>query len=248
MWIFLLGGILDRYARGRRPGAHGFFAASGVFFFRFLRLAVLAAIAWAFVFGVLHGWLLDHFYHWATREVTAERTAFALYAALTLVFVLVVGAVMMVFDYAKVRAVVEDRRSMIGALLAGARFVWRHPAATAGVFLLNVLLFIVALGAYALLARGAGGNDRRDRADRVDRRAGVHPGAAVREVVLLRVIRRSLPGSPRARRVHRDAASGVAGLASDRDHYGRADGGTLVMHDARCTMHHSYDRTDGNRR
>jgi hypothetical protein len=158
MWIFLLGGILDRYARGRRTGAHGFFAASGVFFFRFLRLAVLAAIAWALVFGVLHGWLLDRFYHWATREVTAERTAFALYAALTLVFLLVAGAVMMVFDYAKVRAVVEDRRSMIGALLAGARFVWWHPAATAGVFLLNVLLFIVALGAYALLARGAGGN------------------------------------------------------------------------------------------
>ena len=30
-WIFLMGGILDRYARGRRLGAHGFFAASGVF-------------------------------------------------------------------------------------------------------------------------------------------------------------------------------------------------------------------------
>ena len=50
IWLFLLGGILDRYARGRRLGAHGFFAASGVFFFRFLRLAVLAGIAWVFVF------------------------------------------------------------------------------------------------------------------------------------------------------------------------------------------------------
>jgi hypothetical protein len=157
LWMFLLGGILDRYARGRRLGAHGFFAASGVFFFRFLRLAVLAAFAWVFVFGVLHSWLFDGFYRWATRDVTVERRAFALYAALTVLFGLVVAAVMMVFDYAKVRAVVEDRRSMIGALLAGGRFVWRHPGAAAGVFLLNVLLFAAAVGAYALLARGAGG-------------------------------------------------------------------------------------------
>jgi hypothetical protein len=157
LWLFLLGGILDRYARGRRLGAHGFFAASGVFFFRFLRLAVLAGFAWAFVFGVLHAWLFDGFYRWATRDVTVERTAFALHAALTVLFVLVVAAVMMVFDYAKVRAVVEDRRSMLGALLAGGRFVRRHPTAAAGVFLLNVLLFAAAVGAYALLARGAGG-------------------------------------------------------------------------------------------
>ena len=159
LWIFLLGGILDRYARGRRTGAHGFFAASGVFFFRFLRLAVLTAIVWAFVFGVLHDWLFEGFYRWATREVTVERTAFALHAALTVLFLLAVGAVMIVFDYAKVRAVVEDRRSMLGALLAGARFVGRHPAAAGGVFLLNVLLFVSAAGAYALLARGAGGGD-----------------------------------------------------------------------------------------
>ena len=33
----------------------------------------------------------------------------------------------MVFDYARIRIVVEDRRSAIGALVAGARFVRRHP-------------------------------------------------------------------------------------------------------------------------
>src|SRR5471032_3112173 len=41
-WIFLSGGILDRYARDRPIGAHGFFAASGTFFFRFLRLGVVS--------------------------------------------------------------------------------------------------------------------------------------------------------------------------------------------------------------
>ena len=159
VWLFLLGGILDRYARQRRLGTHGFFAASGVFFFRFLRLGVLATVVWTFVFGVLHAWLFDGFYRWVTRDTTVERTAFVWYAALTVLFVLVVAAVMVVFDYAKVRAVVEDRRSMIGAVLAAARFARRHAAAAAGVFLLNALLFGLAVAAFALLARGAVGGD-----------------------------------------------------------------------------------------
>jgi len=159
IWTFLLGGILDRYARQRRLGAHGFFAASGGFFFRFLRLGVLALMAWTFVFGALHGWIFHGFYGWVTRESTVERTAFLWHAVLTVAFVLVVAAVMVVFDYAKVRAVVEDRRSMIGALLAGARFVRRHASAAAAVFALNALVFGAAVGAYALLARGATGGD-----------------------------------------------------------------------------------------
>jgi len=158
-WVFLLGGILDRYARQRRVGAHGFFAASGVFFFRFLRLGLLALMVWAVVFGALHAWLFHRLYPWLTREITVERTAFAWYAVLTLSFVLLVAAVMMVFDYAKVRAVVEDRRSMVGALLAALRFVRRNPAAATAVFLLNALLFGVALAVYALVAPGATGGD-----------------------------------------------------------------------------------------
>jgi hypothetical protein len=157
LWLFLLGGILDRYARQRRVGTHGFFAASGVFFFRFLRLAVIAALVWTSVFGLLHGWLFRSLHGWLTRETTVERTAFAWYVVLTLVFVTIVAALMVIFDYAKVRAVVEDRRSMIGALVAGTRFVRRNTRGVASVFLLNALLFGLVLAAYGLVARGAAG-------------------------------------------------------------------------------------------
>src|SRR5436305_2903385 len=49
-WIFLYGGIIDRYARGRRIGSHGFFASSGTFFFRFRRLGVIAGAVYFFLF------------------------------------------------------------------------------------------------------------------------------------------------------------------------------------------------------
>jgi hypothetical protein len=58
-------------------------------------------------------------------------------------------------DYAKIRAVVEDRRSMLGALGAGIRFVRRNPGAALGVYLMNLALFLLVLAAYALAAPGA---------------------------------------------------------------------------------------------
>jgi hypothetical protein len=156
VWVFAAGGIIDRYARDRATSAHGFFAASGVFFFRFLRLAVVQAAVYGLVFGAVHGWLFDRLYQSLTLDTTVERTAFMLRAALYLAFGLLLAACNMVFDYAKVRAVVEDRRSMLGACAAALRFV-RQNAAAPVLFALNFAAFAACLGVYALVAPGAGG-------------------------------------------------------------------------------------------
>jgi hypothetical protein len=155
-WLFLAGGIIDRYARNRTTHAHGFFAASGVFFFRFLRLAVAMAIVYGLLFGVLHPWLFGRLFPRITREMTVERTAFAIRVGLYGVFGGALAACNVVFDYAKVRAVVEDRRSMIGATVAGLRFIRRNAAAAATLYLMDLLLFALVLAIYALIAPGAG--------------------------------------------------------------------------------------------
>ena len=157
IWAFLVGGVLDRYARQRPTRPSGFFSAAGVFFFRFLRLGLLALVAYALLFGVVHGWLFDSLYERVTRDVTVERSAFFVRAGLYVVFGLLVAAVNLVFDYAKIRAVVEDRRSMIGALRAGARFVWRNPAATIGLYVVVGALFALVLAGYAAVAPGVWG-------------------------------------------------------------------------------------------
>lgn len=155
-WLFLAGGIIDRYARDRVTDAHGFFSASGRFFFRFLRLAIGMALAYGLLMGSLHPWLFDTVYPKLTREMTVERTAFVVRAGLYLVFGGALAACNIVFDYAKVRAVVEDRRSMIGATLAGIRFIRRHFAAAAGLYVVDALLFALVLAIYARVAPGAG--------------------------------------------------------------------------------------------
>ena len=152
---FLLGGLLDRLARDRAIGAGAFFAACGVYVFRFLRLSVMALAVYAFLFIIVHGWLFDRLYPRLITELTVERTAFFYRLGLYAVFGALVLFTNLVFDYAKVRAVVEDRRSMIGALSAGFRFVRRNPGATVGLYGVNSLAFVAVLFAYYFVAPGA---------------------------------------------------------------------------------------------
>lgn len=112
LWLFLLGGILDRLARDRRVGTAGFFGACGVYFLRFLRLSVPIALAYWAIFRWVQNYLLVYF--------------------------LVMVAVMLLADFARVRAVVEDRRSMLGALFASFRFVRRHALDVLGLYVFGL--------------------------------------------------------------------------------------------------------------
>jgi hypothetical protein len=156
VWLLLAGGLLDRLARDRPTGSHGFFSATGVFFFRFLRLAAFAAIAYGLLFGTVHPWLLGGVSDALTRDVTVERTAFLMRAPLYALFAALLASVNLLFDYAKVRAVVEDRRSMIWALAAALRFVRQNASAVIPLYFLNLALAAGVTGAYAAIAPGAG--------------------------------------------------------------------------------------------
>jgi len=158
VWLFISGGIIDRYARGRRVGSHGFFAASGTFFFRFLRLGIAAAAAYWFLFAYVHEWLFARWYVNMTRDVAVEQTVFSWRLLMYAIFGALLALTAVVFDYAKIRAVVEDRRSMTGALIAALRFIVRHRGRVAGVYALNAAVFLAVVAIWAAVAPGAGGS------------------------------------------------------------------------------------------
>ena len=153
--LFLAGGLLDRLARDRALGAAAFFSACGLWAGRFVRLALVAVPVYAFLFLYVHPWLLEHLYDRLTHDTAVERTAFAIRLALYATFTALVCTVNVVVDYAKIRAVVEDRRSMVGAIVAGCRFVVRHPAPTVGLYGIDLLLAALVAAAYLLAAPGA---------------------------------------------------------------------------------------------
>ena len=154
-WTFLAGGIIDRYARQRPVRAAGFFAASGVHFFRLLRLAVVSGVVYWWLFAFVHPWLFLEWFADRTRTMSVERDVFFWRVALYVLFGTLLVVVNLIFDYAKIRIVVEDRRSALGALSAAIRFVWRQRGRVAALYALNGVAFLILIAIWAFTAPGA---------------------------------------------------------------------------------------------
>ena len=156
--LFLIGGVLDRLARDRAIGAAAFFSACGMYAVRFLRLAIIATAVYWVLLVPYHQWLFGALSPALIENLTVERTAFLYRLVLYVMFLVPLTLANLIFDYAKVRAVVEDRRSMIGAVVSAIRFIRRNPGAAIGLYLLDTLLFLVVIGVYFLVAPGAAAN------------------------------------------------------------------------------------------
>jgi hypothetical protein len=135
----LVSELLDRR---RWIGSHGgpvrapaFFSACGVYFFRFLRLgAVSGAVYWVLfrlVFPLVDSGA-------ASEGPPGDATGW--HVVLSLFCLLAIVGITVLADYAKVRAVIEDRISMIGAIAASWRFVRRRPIRVLLLFLMGALM------------------------------------------------------------------------------------------------------------
>lgn len=154
-WTFLAGGILDRYARNRPTRSAGFFSACGVHVTRLLRLTLLTGLAYAVLLGVAFNWLFDGV-NAGEFSPTTEGRSFAIQSLTSLVFGALLAGVNLVFDYARVRTVVEDRRSMVGAVVAAWRFVRRHPVACSGLYAVNCVVLVSTIALYTIAAPNTG--------------------------------------------------------------------------------------------
>jgi hypothetical protein len=88
----------------------------------------------------VHPWLFEH------------GARLAMYA----IFGMLIAGANLVFDYAKVRAVVEDRRSMFGALTSAIGFVRRNGSATTTLYIVDASTFIAATAIYGAAAPSLG--------------------------------------------------------------------------------------------
>jgi hypothetical protein len=134
----------------------GFLWASAVHAVRFLRLGLVAAFVYGLLFRVVHPWLFGTLSRDLTRDLTAERSAFFVHLALYGLFAIALATCNLVLDYAKVRIVVEDRRSVLAALSGAVRFLRRNGGAAAALYLADAALFAAVLALYAAVAPGAG--------------------------------------------------------------------------------------------
>jgi len=108
--ILVTGGILESYRQDRRLNTGDFFAASGAFFWRFVRLMLLSIIPFAIV-GMIYQALSKAADHIGERAIADQVGIFLGWGAM-LIFLLLALWVRLWFDIAEVRAVAQNERGM----------------------------------------------------------------------------------------------------------------------------------------
>jgi hypothetical protein len=148
---FLAGGILSVLRNGgTRFSLRVFFQGAGFFFFRFVFLMLLS---WAFFLIVGQGIkgvfdsLLSGMRDTAFSEIAPFYWGLIFSAALLFLFLFV----QMIFDYARIKVVLEESRNILAAAAGAIGFVFRHLGSTLGLFALLFFVQIVFTLVYVLI-------------------------------------------------------------------------------------------------
>jgi hypothetical protein len=149
LWTYLSGGFVGVYAREQRSSFNEFLQFGARNFGRFFRLAIIQLLMYFLIFAVVN-WLSGSIRTWTSNE-PSEMTAFTYFMMRNVAVLLIVGLVTLVFDYAKIRMVVDGRVSALGAFGGGVRFVVGHPARTSAVAVVLAALGGACAGLFVLL-------------------------------------------------------------------------------------------------
>jgi len=147
---FLAGGILEVfYAEERRFSTRRFFSGCATYFGRFLRLLMFSVIFFLAVF--ILNTALSALVSAITDDTRTEVPWIIWKLVQYLIVFLLLCFVNMIFDYAKIKTVVEDSRKMMRTTFSAIGFIFQHPGKTLGLFYLLVLIAILLLVIYLLL-------------------------------------------------------------------------------------------------
>src|SRR5579875_539485 len=141
--LFVTGGILETYRQDRRLGSGDFFAASGAFFWPFVRLMLLSIVPFVIV-NLIYQALSKLADHIGDRAIADQVGIFLSLAAL-IVFLLLALAVRLWFDVAQVRAVAQKERRMWRNLWQAWRITGKELGRLFWMYLRIALLAWIAL-------------------------------------------------------------------------------------------------------
>lgn len=159
--LLTTGGTLAVLSSGeRRFQSSVFFKGCGAHFWKFFRLLIVAAVFYGVLVIGLNA-LLEWGIRKLTREWTEERYVLLVNWMHYLIVAFVFLWVSMVFDYAKVRLVVDQGRSALAAAYRSIRFVFLHFRKTWGLFLLCTLLGLIFIAVYNPLEQALPQQSRR---------------------------------------------------------------------------------------
>lgn len=146
---FFSGGMITVFAsESGRFSVREFWAGCGEHFWRFVRLILISLVFYGAVIGV---YIVIHRQIGRIDEAATayEDVVYKRWMGLAALMLMVL-AVNMIFDYARIMTVISGSRKMIRQTAAALWFVVRHPLSSSSLYLGLVL---IGLGLFALLVR-----------------------------------------------------------------------------------------------
>jgi len=147
----LAGGILSAFRKEDvKFSLKDFFQGAGSFFFRFFLLMILS---WMFFLiigqGIKGG--LDSILNGVRETAFSEVTPFYLGLAFSAIVFFLFLFIQMVFDYGRIKVVLEDSPNVLTSAAGAFGFVFRHLGSTLGLFYLLFLVQMVFTLIYILI-------------------------------------------------------------------------------------------------
>jgi MFS family permease len=139
---FLAGGIVTTFSQDPTKFTFKkFFHGSGKFFPYFFGFMILSLAVFFLVLGSITRWFGSLIASSAENSVS-EITPFILGAIFSLIFLVIFLFFHMIFDYARIKTVSEERKNILKSLFSSLNFVLKNPGTTWGLY---YLLFIVTI-------------------------------------------------------------------------------------------------------
>jgi len=151
--LFISGGILEVYRQDRRRIDTGdFFAASGAFFWRFVRLMLFSLVPFALLGNAYLG--VETASDYLGDKAVADQVGFVIWLVGVIVLVLLTLFVRLWFDLAKVHAVARDERRMLRSAWKGLDLTRRQTRALLWMYLrISVVAWLTLLVAFLIWTR-----------------------------------------------------------------------------------------------
>lgn len=153
LWAFLWGGLIQRFAEGRRRGVRAFVQSGLRTLPRFVVISLAAAAVATILYLTVHALLFGPIYAWGAAVAGSERNAFFWRVVLYLVFGSLLALLSVIADYTRVAIGLTTSASVRESGRAAIAFVRAHSGSVAAVFLLNGVLLVLLLVLYGLVDR-----------------------------------------------------------------------------------------------
>jgi hypothetical protein len=147
---FLSGAFIAVYSKEYPFSFTEFLTEGARYFGKFFRITLVALLVYFLFFAVAVDWMNSSIARW-TQADASETVPQAYYMIRNVVVLFLFSLLSMIFDYVRIRMVVDDRTSSLVASAAGAKFAVMNARFTYGLYMLLCASGFILIALYALI-------------------------------------------------------------------------------------------------